>query len=86
LEDVLDGGELGRGEPIVVDRLQIVVSGFGPKLEVGVLERVVQARIEAGFGFGLVGAEVLAFGVGSCGLIVEVAQPEGSDVADGVDV
>jgi hypothetical protein len=60
---VLDGGELGRGDPIVVDRLQIVVSGFRSQWEVGVLERGVEASMEACFGFGWVGAEVLAFGV-----------------------
>jgi hypothetical protein len=55
-------------------------------LQVAVLERVVEARVEEGFGFRLFGAEVLAFGVGRQILIVEVEEPEGADVSDGVGV
>jgi hypothetical protein len=34
----------------------------------------------------LFGAEVLAFGVGRLILIVEVEEPEGADVSDGIGV
>jgi hypothetical protein len=42
--------------------------------------------MEAGFGLGLIGLEVLEIGVGYLLLIIEVLEPERSDVADGVDV
>jgi hypothetical protein len=51
LEDSLDSGELGWGNPIVVDKGLIVVSWFGFELQVAVLERGVEARVEEGFGF-----------------------------------